>query len=252
MNKREYIVKRRVSEAKAVTKDIKVDFLDSLPRNLSYALDELRSRFRDCEWFEKAWNEYRDHVLQGGRIKAPGFIFNKHIEKQIKEDVNSLTDEQINSMLEYPLVHSDLYLDEIDEYLEHFNENHDPKTGQFTSGDASNVRKVLNEGTKITGELSKISRDTPKGSVRVNNKDYSKLSDAEMQKTINRIDLERRYGDAVGDTKYIQSGKEKTRETLQTVGSVLAIGASAIGIIWSLKQLLGSRKNKGTTAKQHK
>lgn len=64
-------------------------------------------------------------------------------------------------------------------------------------------------------------------------KDYSDLSDQELQKRVNRLNLERSYGDLSGDTKYVQTGKEKTREILQTIGSALGIAVASL-TIWNL------------------
>lgn len=61
-------------------------------------------------------------------------------------------------------------------------------------------------------------------------KDYSTMSDQELQRRVNRLNLERSYGDLSGDTKYVQTGKEKTREILQTIGAVLGIAVTALTI----------------------
>ena len=60
------------------------------------------------------------------------------------------------------------------------------------------------------------------GTVR---KTYPELSDQELQKRVNRISLEQRYSDLIGDTKYVKTGSEKAMEILQTIGAVVGIAA---------------------------
>lgn len=90
----------------------------------------------------------------------------------------------------------------------------------------------LEEATKgVSSAVSTAASiiNTQRGSTAIR-KDYSNLSDKELQEKINRLNLERAYGDLSGDTKYVKTGKEKAREILQTVGSTLAIASTAVAI----------------------
>lgn len=99
-------------------------------------------------------------------------------------------------------------------------------------------KSILQETKNITDSLS--NRLGPKrGSKRVNKTDYSKMTDDELRKKINRMALERQYGDLSGDNKYVMSGKEVTRELLQTAGTIAAIGGSTVGILLGIKNLRG-------------
>ena len=106
------IITRRQNEEKGDIKVIKRDFYDDLPRAICEVLDRISWRWRNYDWFEQAWNEYRDHVINasagGLAIKAPGFIFNSYIDDQVKE--NFLDEEQAN------LLHSD---DELNALFHH-------------------------------------------------------------------------------------------------------------------------------------
>lgn len=85
------------------------------------------------------------------------------------------------------------------------------------------VQNISNEASKIPVEKG----ETKRGS-------YPNMTNQELQTRINRLQLEQRYSDLKGDTKYVKSGGEKTREVLQTIGAVAGIGASiavAIGAI---------------------
>ena len=99
-------------------------------------------------------------------------------------------------------------------------------------------------------DASRMAKDIadalPKGNGKVIKKDYSYLSDQELRDRINRLQLEDNYGRLTGDTKYVKSGSEKTREILQTVGSVLAIAGSAAGLAYTISKI---RENKVNNAK---
>lgn len=292
MKEKEYFIKREQEDAKGSIKVIKRDFYDDLPRAVCEVLDNISWRWRNYEWFEEAWNKYRDHVINssasGLGIKAPGFVFNEYIDEQVKQDF--LNREQME------VLHSDLLVDE----LMHYNDKHDPKTGQFAkktdAEKVSNDEKAKNEkikkedeefrtklnrlkaqnemrkaieeynnnlpeevakrekekateeeynrsigmlksGRDITNDLITLTREVP-GTVRTNPKEtkikddrpYKEISDEELNKRVRRMQLERQYGDLTGDTKYVQTGKEKTRERLQTIGALLGIGVSALTI----------------------
>ena len=61
-------------------------------------------------------------------------------------------------------------------------------------------------------------------------KDYSDIPNQELEKRIKRLELEHRYGDLTGDTKYVKSGSEKVTDILAIVGAAAAIGVSALTI----------------------
>ena len=105
-------------------------------------------------------------------------------------------------------------------------------SNQSTS-DPFKAAKILAQGKQMTNELQIIARDPKRGSIRINNKDYSNLSDDYMRKVINRKSLELQYGDVVGDNQYIMTGREKTREMLQTVGAIAGLGLT-IANIWGI------------------
>lgn len=97
---------------------------------------------------------------------------------------------------------------------------------------AAKESSALEEATKAASNAvntATIFTNTQKGSMVIK-KDYSGLSDQELQRRVNRLNLERAYGDLSGETKYVKTGREKTREILQTTGAVLAIAATAVGI----------------------
>ena len=56
------------------------DFYNELPGMVCFILDELIEKYENEEWFENAWNEYREHILKSNMndMKMPGAIFNKY------------------------------------------------------------------------------------------------------------------------------------------------------------------------------
>lgn len=296
------IIERRQIDAKADLKILKRDFYDDLPRQLIECLDKIYWRWQRYDWFEEAWNKYRDYVLECSSTnkvpKAPGFIFNDYIDDQVRSDF-------LNEEENY-YVHSDQDLNELFHSNPYRKKEGVPGGGQFTSkedpdavydpdgsltggtadsnkgkkqtsqdgfekeikrmkeenarfkiikeyndnvsskekekqaateADIDNSIGMMREGRNITNELSNTLQER-RGSLRINpketkirdNRPYRDISDDELRKRVNRMQLERTYGDLTGDAVYKQTGKEKTREYVQTIGSLLGIAMSALTI----------------------
>lgn len=64
---------------------------------------------------------------------------------------------------------------------------------------------------------------------------YPNLSDKYMNDRINRINLEQRYSNAVGDTKTVLTGKGKAHEALQTITALSGIGIAIAGLIIGIR-----------------
>ena len=60
------------------------DFYDNLPGFVCIILEELIEEFGKEEWFSKAWEEYRQHILNSSMddMKMPGYIFQKYIKDE--------------------------------------------------------------------------------------------------------------------------------------------------------------------------
>lgn len=106
---KKYYIKREQEDAKGAIKIVKRDFYDDLPRAVCEILDSISWRWRNYDWFEEAWNKYREHVINssagGLAIKAPGFVFNDYIDEQVKQDFLNREQSEV--------LHSDLALDEL-------------------------------------------------------------------------------------------------------------------------------------------
>ena len=68
--------------------------------------------------------------------------------------------------------------------------------------------------------------------------DLSSMTDDEMRKRINREFLERQYSDMFTPQKAAK-GREYLNKILDTVGSVLGIGSSALAVAIAIKELRG-------------
>lgn len=301
---KEQIIKSRQDYEKAEIKVINKDFYGDLPSQVCTVLDGISWHWRKYDWFEEAWNKYRDHVLSsvsnGNPIKTPGFIFNSYIDEQVAADFDKEFAERYpNERGMCECMHSDENLDDFlahakmdatgKNVIEHkwrvsndcpdvkrrgeYCSEDDPYAEWITDSQAlkeenakaktmleynknmkalnnleaneryEKAETILNAGKSITNDLSNIVQEH-KGSIRINPKEtkikdnrlYKDISDEELNKRVRRMQLERQYGDLTGDAKYIASGKEKTREYLQTIGAGLGIILSIIAIKKAVKE----------------
>ena len=63
-------------------KEINKDFYNDLPSMVCEILDDsIIPKYRNEEWFARAWEEYRQHILNTNmeNMKMPGFVFKKYI-----------------------------------------------------------------------------------------------------------------------------------------------------------------------------
>ena len=118
-------------------------------------------------------------------------------------------------------------------YLQHHNDNHDPKTGQFTfsnaSGIAKNARNANNEIKNVVDKFGKTKKQP-----RV---DLSKLSDQELRDILNREEMERRY-DTYFNTPTERKGVKYTKDVLDILGALGGIavaGLSVAGLILGIQ-----------------
>lgn len=120
-----------------------------------------------------------------------------------------------------------------------------PETYRAVAKEASSLEEATKGASSAVSTAASII-NTQRGSKAIR-KDYSNLSDKELQEKINRLNLERAYGDLSGDTKYVKTGKEKVREILQTAGATLAIASTAVAIYAQLHGFkdIGGKKKKG-------
>lgn len=106
--------------------------------------------------------------------------------------------------------------------------------------DRTNTRKLVDESSTMTNKLKKLNDDNMRNKPK-NQMDLSKMSDKEMRDQINRALLEKQYNDMFAP-KSVSRGQERASQILETAGTVLAVGSSALGIALSIQAL---RNGKG-------
>ncbi len=63
-------------------KNINKDFYSDLPAMVCIELDDFFiPKYQEEAWFEKAWEQYRQHIKSSSMddMRMPGFVFNKYL-----------------------------------------------------------------------------------------------------------------------------------------------------------------------------
>lgn len=107
---------------------------------------------------------------------------------------------------------------------------------KWVSDDLKSSRKLADETTGLTNKLKSAVdndiRNTPKTKM-----DLSEMTDQQMRDEINRAILEKQYNDMFAPQKSTR-GREIVSSVLETTGTVLGIGSSALGIAIAIRQLM--------------
>ena len=112
----------------------------------------------------------------------------------------------------------------------------DPK--RWAREDTSRAKRVVDASSDAVRELDKVATKIPTKKQKM---DLSKMTDQQLRERINRANLEKQYNDLFAPTEAskLARGKEHIHKTLETAGTVLAIGSSALGIALAIKELKG-------------
>ena len=113
---------------------------------------------------------------------------------------------------------------------------------RYAREDDEALRNVVNESKNATSALKNLNDASIRRTKnRRQSMDLSKMTDKEMRDQINRKLLEKQYSDMFSPQKSTR-GREYLSDVLETAGSVLAVGASALGIavsIYTLREKMG-------------
>lgn len=108
---------------------------------------------------------------------------------------------------------------------------------RWVKEDLTRSRRLTDETSQMINKVKNANdtaiRNTPKPKM-----DLSNMTDQEMRNRINRAILERQYNDLFAP-QTVSKGREHASKILETTGSVLAIGSSALGIALAIKELKG-------------
>lgn len=116
--------------------------------------------------------------------------------------------------------------------LYHFNKNHDPNTGQFTTaagralspgpkGKPSDAQKMASSGK----DGIRAARDLEMHTRKRGTYDLSNMSDEDLRKEINRMNMEQQYAN-LKDAE-ISAGRRNVHDSLQVAEDVAGLGVSA-------------------------
>lgn len=111
-----------------------------------------------------------------------------------------------------------------------------PDAKRWVREDISRSKRVVDSSSDMVKQLKNIESNTR--STKKQKMDLSKMTDQEMRARINRELLERQYNDIFAPQK-TSKGRQVARNILETSGTVLAIGSSALGIALAIKELRG-------------
>ena len=103
--------------------------------------------------------------------------------------------------------------------------------------DLTRSRRLTDESGQLANKL-KVANDNAIRNKSRPKMDLSNMSDQEMRNQINRALLERQYNDMFAP-QTVSKGREHASKILETTGSILAIGSSALGIALAIKELKG-------------
>lgn len=114
----------------------------------------------------------------------------------------------------------------------------DPK--RWAKEDLTRANRLVDASSDLVKKASEIEKVSSPKPVK-KRMDLSKMTDQELRQLINREQLERQYNDLFGKTEsaQISKGRKFAKTTLETTGTVLAIGGSALGIALAIKELRG-------------
>ena len=131
-------------------------------------------------------------------------------------------------------------------YEKEKNDDERDKNKKISDKQVKNVERWVTEDYKgnkrVAEEASNLARNSSNlvNSVKVKKPrmDLSKMSDKELRDRINREFLEKQYNDLFNQNNKAR-GKEMVSNVLGTVGNVLSVAASALGVAISLRNLEG-------------
>lgn len=114
-----------------------------------------------------------------------------------------------------------------------------PDADRWVTEDMRRARNVADTSRGAVKELQNINNSLGPRSKK-QKMDLSKMSDQEMRSRINRAMLEKQYNDMFAP-QTTSKGKQYASAVLETAGTVLTIGSSALGIALAIKELIGPR-----------
>lgn len=119
------------------------------------------------------------------------------------------------------------------------------KVYKSIKGDKNPYAKMANQGIDATAKAARLTKKVDnvvqnKKAEKAALKKLEKMSDKELAQTVERMDLERQYS-RLKDSS-IKIGKVRVNDTLDIVGDIVSIGASAVAVAIGIQKLIQMRK----------
>lgn len=96
--------------------------------------------------------------------------------------------------------------------------------------------QIANDMSRNANQIGDQIVNATKKKVSTSNVDISKLSDQELQKIVNRLNLEQNYN-RLTTVETVNKGAVITKEILQTTGSLIGIAAGSVALYKAIKNL---------------
>lgn len=98
------------------------------------------------------------------------------------------------------------------------------------------TKKAVDATSDLVNRAKQIDQSNRKN-FKKQRMDLSKMTDKEMRERINRELLERQYNDLFAKQENVSKGREHLTQVLESAGTVLAVGSSALSIALAIQQL---------------
>ena len=108
---------------------------------------------------------------------------------------------------------------------------------RWVKEDLVRSKKVLDASSDMANKLKNVTSNSIKDRKKTR-ADLSKMSDQQMREKINRELLERQYNDMFTPQKAAK-GRERALKFLETFGSIVGVGSSALSLALAIKELRG-------------
>lgn len=107
---------------------------------------------------------------------------------------------------------------------------------RWVEDDIRGTKRVVDSARDLTRSLEDLDYNTSQRTKKTKKTDFSKMSDEEMRKKINRELLERQY-DQVFNSEQTSKGRQTVRDILSTSNIVLGTVSAGLSIALAIKEL---------------
>lgn len=116
-------------------------------------------------------------------------------------------------------------------------EIHEADPDKWFKEDIERSKRLADSSSDMSRKLNDINQRSIRNKPR-KQMDLSNMTEQEMRSQINRAMLERQYNDMF-NPQTVSKGRANVAKVLETTGTILTIGSSALGIALAIKELRG-------------